>query len=107
MSNVFIFTNGGKKSQRELVEDITSWYINTKLPRYKNLNIEIDLENINDAQGFCTEIDNREFFSTYNPQEYVGGGFSSPNMLHTPVKPINITNRSALEAYYKRQGLLQ
>ena len=61
MSNVFIFTNGGKKSQRELVEDITSWYINTKLPRYKNLNIEIDLENINDAQGFCTEIDKREF----------------------------------------------
>ena len=61
MSNVFIFTNGGKKSQRELVEDITSWYINTKLPRYKNLNIEIDLENINDAQGFCTEIDDREF----------------------------------------------
>ena len=61
MSNVFIFTNGGKKSQRELVEDITSWYINTKLPRYKNLNIEIDLENINDAQGFCTEIDDRVF----------------------------------------------
>ena len=61
MSNVFIFTNGGKKSQRQLVENITSWYINTKLPRYKNLNIEIDLENINDAQGFCTEIDNREF----------------------------------------------
>ncbi len=61
MSNVFIFTNGGKKSQRELVEDITSWYINTKLPRYKNLNIEIDLENINDAQGFCTEIDDKEF----------------------------------------------
>ena len=42
MSNVFIFTNGGKKSQRQLVENITSWYINTKLPRYKNLNIEID-----------------------------------------------------------------
>ena len=61
MSNVFIFTNGGKKSQRELVEDITSWYINTKLSRYKNLNIEIDLENINDAQGFCTEIDDRVF----------------------------------------------
>ena len=62
MSNVFIFTNGGKKSQRELVEDITSWYINTKLPRYKNLNIEIDLEKIDDAQGFCTEIDKREFY---------------------------------------------
>ena len=61
MSNVFIFTNGGKKSQRQLVEDITSWYINTKLPRYKNLNIEIDLEKIDDAQGFCTEIDKREF----------------------------------------------
>ena len=62
MSNVFIFTNGGKKSQRQLVEDITSWYINTKLPRYKNLNIEIDLEKIDDAQGFCTEIDKREFY---------------------------------------------
>ena len=61
MSNVFIFTNGGKKSQRQLVENITSWYINTKLPRYKNLNIEIDLEKIDDAQGFCTEIDKREF----------------------------------------------
>ena len=61
MSNIFILTWGGKKSQRQLVEDITSWYINTKLPRYKNLNIEIDLENINDAQGFCTEIDDRVF----------------------------------------------
>ena len=61
MSNVFILTWGGKKSQRQLVEDITSWYINTKLPRYKNLNIEIDLEKIDDAQGFCTEIDKREF----------------------------------------------
>ena len=61
MSNIFILTWGGKKSQRQLVEDITSWYINTKLPRYKNLNIEIDLEKINDAQGFCTEIDKREF----------------------------------------------
>ena len=61
MSNIFILTWGGKKSQRQLVEDITSWYINTKLPRYKNLNIEIDLEKIDDAQGFCTEIDKREF----------------------------------------------
>ena len=61
MSNVFILTWGGKKSQRQLVENITSWYINTKLPRYKNLNIEIDLEKIDDAQGFCTEIDKREF----------------------------------------------
>ena len=61
MSNIFILTWGGKKSQRQLAEDITSWYINTKLPRYKNLNIEIDLEKIDDAQGFCTEIDKREF----------------------------------------------
>ena len=62
MSNIFILTWGGKKSQRQLAEDITSWYINTKLPRYKNLNIEIDLEKIDDAQGFCTEIDKREFY---------------------------------------------
>ena len=61
MSNVFIFTNGGKKSQRQLVEDITSWYINTKLPRYKNLNIEIDLEKIDDVQGYCVKYDNRTF----------------------------------------------
>ena len=61
MSNIFILTWGGKKSQRQLAEDVTSWYINTKLPRYKNLNIEIDLEKIDDSQGFCTEIDKREF----------------------------------------------
>ena len=61
MSNIFIFTWGGKKSQRQLVEDITLWYINEKLPRYKNLNIEIDLEKIDDVQGYCVEIDKRTF----------------------------------------------
>ena len=61
MSNIFIFTWGGKKSQRQLAEDITLWYINEKLPRYKNLNIEIDLEKIDDVQGYCVEIDKRTF----------------------------------------------
>ena len=48
MSNVFIFTNGGTKSQRQLTEDITAWFINAKLPRFKNFTIEIDLEKLND-----------------------------------------------------------
>ena len=61
MSNIFIFTNGGKKSQRELTEDITAWFINTKLPRFKNLNLEIDLEKIDDVQGYCVKYDNRTF----------------------------------------------
>ena len=61
MSNIFIFTWGGRKSQRQLAEDITAWYINKKLPRYKNLNIEIDLEKIDDVQGYCVEIDKRTF----------------------------------------------
>ena len=62
MSNVFIFTNGGTKSQRQLTEDITAWFINAKLPRFKNFTIEIDLEKLNDDfQGFCTEIDDRVF----------------------------------------------
>ena len=61
MSNVFIFTNGGTKSQRQLTEDITAWFINTKLPRFKNLNLEIDLEKIDDVQGYCVEIDKRTF----------------------------------------------
>ena len=61
MSNIFIFTWGGKKSQRQLAEDITLWYINEKLQRYKNLNIEIDLEKIDDVQGYCVKYDNRTF----------------------------------------------
>ena len=62
MSNVFIFTNGGTKSQRQLTEDITAWFINAKLPRFKNFTIEIDLEKLNDDfQGFCTEVDDRVF----------------------------------------------
>ena len=61
MNEIYVLTWGGTKKQRELVEDMTCWYINKELPRYKNLNIEIDLEKIDDAQGFCTEIDKREF----------------------------------------------
>ena len=71
MSNVFILTWGGKKSQRQLVEDITSWYINTKLPRYKNLNIEIDIKSIRDDSSVGVHevkfsLDNDEIIFTHN-----------------------------------------
>ena len=61
MSNIFIEINGGTKSQRQLTEDITAWFINTKLPRFKILYIEIDLEKIDDAQGYCFKSEPKTF----------------------------------------------
>ena len=61
MSEIYILIDGGTKKQRQLIEDVTSWFVNKELPRYKNLNIEIDLEKIDDAEGYCLEVDKREF----------------------------------------------
>ena len=61
MSQIYILIDGGTKKQRQLIEDVTSWFVNKELPRYKNLNIEIDLEKIDDAEGYCLEVDKREF----------------------------------------------
>ena len=39
MSQIYILIDGGTKKQRQLIEDVTSWFVNKELPRYKNLNI--------------------------------------------------------------------
>ena len=61
MTYIAIFTNGSTKKKREFVEDVAWWFLGEKLPRFKSLNIEIDLVNIEDADGTCVELDKREF----------------------------------------------
>ena len=45
MTNVHVIAEGGTKNQREFATELTCWYINKELPRYKNLSVE-NLEKI-------------------------------------------------------------
>lgn len=60
MTNVHVITEGGTKNQREFATELTCWYINKELPRYKNLSVEIDLVKL-DTHGYIDKVDNREF----------------------------------------------
>ena len=60
MTNVHVITEGGTKNQREFATELTCWYINKELPRYKNLSVEIDLVKL-DTHGYIDKIDNRQF----------------------------------------------
>jgi|TARA_B110000977_G_scaffold180345_1_gene239864 hypothetical protein len=59
----FVEVTGGKAKERQLVEEVTCWCVNNMLPRYRTLNIEVNLSNLKDrAMGYCLEGDhNREF----------------------------------------------
>ena len=41
MTNVHVTAEGGTKNQREFATELTCWYINKELPRYKNLSVKI------------------------------------------------------------------
>ena len=60
MTNVHVTAEGGTKNQREFATELTCWYINKELPRYKNLSVEIDLVKL-DTHGYIDKVDNREF----------------------------------------------
>ena len=60
MTNVHVIAEGGTKNQREFATELTCWYINKELPRYKNLSVEIDLVKL-DTHGYIDKVDNREF----------------------------------------------
>ena len=60
MTNVHVITEGGTKNQREFATELTCWYINKELPRYKNLSVEIDLVKL-DTHGYIDKVDNRQF----------------------------------------------
>ena len=98
MSNVFIFTNGGTKSQRQLTEDITAWFINAKLPRFKNFTIEIDLEKLNDDFLTCL------FHELTHVEQHLRNKFGireGNDKIHYLDRPYEI------DAYAKQEQLLE
>ena len=56
-----ITVEGGKKEQRQMVEDVVSYMIQRQMPRMKTLDIHVILKKIDDAYGYCKSESNREF----------------------------------------------
>ena len=56
-----ITVEGGKKEQRQIVEDVVSYMIQKQMPRMKTLDIHVILKKIDDAYGYCMSESNREF----------------------------------------------
>ena len=56
-----ITVEGGKKEQRQIVEDVVSYMIQRQMPRMKTLDIHVILKKIDDAYGYCMRESNREF----------------------------------------------
>ena len=56
-----ITVEGGKKVQRQIVEDVVSYMIQRQMPRMKTLDIHVILKKIDDAYGYCMSESNREF----------------------------------------------
>ena len=58
----FIGVNGGNKTQREICENVVSHMISELLPRFRTLDITVNLVNIkSEAIGFCMEEDKNQF----------------------------------------------
>ena len=56
-----ITVEGGKKEQRQIVEDVVSYMIQRQMPRMRTLDIHVTLKKIDDAYGYCMSESNREF----------------------------------------------
>ena len=58
----FIGVNGGNKTQREICENVVRHMISELLPRFRTLDITVNLVNIkSEAIGFCMEEDKNQF----------------------------------------------
>ncbi len=58
----FIGVNGGNKTQREICENVVSHMISELLPRFRTLDITVNLVTIkSEAIGFCMEEDKNQF----------------------------------------------
>ena len=55
-----ITVEGGKKKQRQMVEDVVSYMIQRQMPRMRTLDIHVTLKKIDDAYGYCMSESNRE-----------------------------------------------
>ena len=56
-----ITVEGGKKKQRQMVEDVVSYMIQRQMPRMRTLDIHVTIKKIDDAHGYCHSESNREF----------------------------------------------
>ena len=54
---IYVTATGSNEVRRKFAESITWWFIDKQLPRYKNLNISIDIIKIDYAQGTCVYDD--------------------------------------------------
>jgi hypothetical protein len=57
-----VYTSGGRKKEREIVEKIVAWSINELMPRMRTLCIDVELKKI-DVFGYCLEEDNNRTFT--------------------------------------------
>lgn len=73
----FVLVTGGTKKQRQLVEGIVNWCIKEMMPRYRTLDIEVNLRDTlkEGAYGWCLQNDAREFVLDIHkkPDEYADG----------------------------------
>ena len=56
-----ITVEGGRKEQRQIVEDVVSYMIQRQMPRMRTLDIHVTLKKIADANGYCMSESKREF----------------------------------------------
>ena len=56
-----IVVKGGRSKQRSTVYRAAEFAWNYLMPRIRNCDIWIELKKIDDAHGYCMQIDNREF----------------------------------------------
>lgn len=56
-----IVVKGGRSKQRSTVYKAAEFAWNYLMPRIYNCDIWIELKKVNDADGYCMQIDNREF----------------------------------------------
>ena len=56
-----VTVEGGRKEQRQIVEDVVSYMIQRQMPRMRTLDIHVTLKKIDDAYGYCMSESNREF----------------------------------------------
>ena len=58
----FVEVNGGNKVQREICEKVVHHMISKLLPRFRTLDITVNLLDIkSEAIGFCMEADKNQF----------------------------------------------
>jgi len=57
-----VIVTGGKKFERDIVEQTVAFCIRKMMPRLRTLDIEIKVKNLKDAMGYCMMGDtNRDF----------------------------------------------